>query len=224
MSIAKVQAASNGSASSDNTTVTLSSTPTVGNLLWAYVTYFPDSNYVAAPPSGWTAASWTPILQAFIQFGAWYRVVQSGDGTGYTWNFTYLGSPNAQNNQIILYELSGINTTTPLNAHGDRSATAVTSLTLSSPPTPSVDACYPLSAIGTSGFQTTSVSSSSGTTFTKDVDQGVGAGDLGSAIGTLTSGTSTAINITWAISSALDTIIAVDLIAPAATGQTFLLT
>jgi len=210
--VLKVQVKTIGQ-SSDTTTITLDSTPTVGNLLWAYVHYFPDVNYHSTPPAGWTTERDTRTGPASY-LAVYSRVVQSGDGTSYTWNFDYLGSPNAQGNIIILYEFSGADPTTPLDGG------SVTGFTSDTTPdgtsvTPSKAGCKPISVIQTDGWQTTSLASSDGTTFTKDVDQGAG-GDLGAALGTLS--TTAAINCHWNIDVALSGKVTVDLIRPATTG------
>lgn len=211
--VTKVQVKTNGGALVDSVTVTLDSTPTVGNLLWAYVCYLADVDYASVPPAGWTTVLDT--RSGAIYLAKYARIVQSGDGTGWTWNFTYQGNPNSQANQVTIHEFAGQHATL---YHNGGSVNAFSSATSASGTgvTPSVLDCFPLSAIATAGFETTAITGNTGTTFTKDVDQGAGGSDLGVAIGTLTTDTTTAVNATWSISSALSGHVAIDLIAPAA--------
>lgn len=76
-----VQTAS-GVGSDATATATFGSTPTVGNLMVAH--YFTRAT-TATPPAGWTQAVQSFNATENDSVNVYYRIVQSGDGTGYTW-------------------------------------------------------------------------------------------------------------------------------------------
>lgn len=86
MAVAHVQSAANHSGTS-NVTVTLSSAPTVGNMMVLIGGTRSGDPDAMSPPTGWTAFP-TPYNTTRVNFSstgvvAWYREVQSGDGTSY---------------------------------------------------------------------------------------------------------------------------------------------
>ena len=99
MAVAHVQFASQvNTTTSTSVTVTLGSAPTVGNVLVfiASVDYF-DDPIDFEPPTGFTKLDPTYNFAVgnevsagafYGGFAAWYRVVESGDGTSYTFNST----------------------------------------------------------------------------------------------------------------------------------------
>ena len=92
-------------------TVTLGSSPTVGNTLLAFYGGLPGTATGASPPSGFsvikntTQANTGGVNQ--VQVGVASRVVQSGDGTTYT--FTGPGGASVYGIGAVVYEISGAN-------------------------------------------------------------------------------------------------------------------
>src|SRR5687768_4058441 len=94
------------------TSGTLAATPTENNVLLMY-TYMQDNQTgrVVVPPTGWTLIcptgndgdEWT---------NAWmYRIAPAGAATSYTWTW----NGNSFNQGSYLFELSGVDTTTPID-------------------------------------------------------------------------------------------------------------
>ena len=79
-------------ASGNFITLTLSATPTPGDTMFAVITWAPVARTIT-PPLGWTLIATqdtTGAAQAYV--ASYYRVVQAGDGTTYTWSFTSGGT------------------------------------------------------------------------------------------------------------------------------------
>jgi hypothetical protein len=86
--------------------VVLGSTPTVGNLMLAFISW---ANTSPTMPTGWTrlydqSSGGSGVDQHTVA----YRMVQSGDGTSYTFTST------EANQGGIIYELSGVDPATPI--------------------------------------------------------------------------------------------------------------
>ncbi|MEJ0073270.1 MAG: hypothetical protein WDN27_04300 [Candidatus Saccharibacteria bacterium] len=96
-------AVNNGGASAD---VIFSSTPTAGNFLLFFVAS--RGTFTVTPPAGLVTGP-SSAFGAGAQGGYYSRVVQSGDGT--TWTFGVSGDFM----NIVAYELSGVNTTAPID-------------------------------------------------------------------------------------------------------------
>ena len=98
-------------ANSASFTVTLSSSPTVGNTLFAFYGGLPGTPTGASPPSGFSVIKNTTQSNSVgvnqVQVGIASRVVQSGDGTTYT--FTGPGGPSIYGMGAVVYEISGAN-------------------------------------------------------------------------------------------------------------------
>jgi hypothetical protein len=94
------------------TSGTLAGTPTQNNLLLMY-TYMQDnpSGRVATPPTGWTLIC--PTGNDGDEWSnAWmYRIAPAGAATSYTWTWT----GNSFNQGSYLFELSGVDTSTPID-------------------------------------------------------------------------------------------------------------
>jgi hypothetical protein len=212
MAVAKVQSAKAGVASDDEVVLVLGAAPTEGNLLWFYVFYYWEPSQTVVPPAGLTLIAEETMTGAAL--AKYARIVQSGDSDTWAFNFEWGGAPSSNSNQVIAIELSGQDA---VAYHNGGSLLEFASATSASGTgvTPNVASCYPLSACGTVGFETLSVTGDDGTTFTEDQDQGAGGNNEAMAIGTLTADTVTAVNCTWGISSTLPGIVAIDLIAPA---------
>ena len=92
-------------------TVTLSSSPTVGNTLLAFYGGLPGTINGASPPSGFSVIKNTTQANSVginqLQVGIASRVVQSGDGTTYT--FTGSGGSSGYGIGGVVYEISGAN-------------------------------------------------------------------------------------------------------------------
>jgi hypothetical protein len=108
--IAIVQTATNksGGVSNANIPCAFASTPTVGNVMVACVSWR-NASSTLTNPTGWTTGVTDPLNGAQAMRLA-YRAVQNGDGTTYTW-------VNSISDRWSLkcYEVSGVNTTTPLD-------------------------------------------------------------------------------------------------------------
>ena len=90
-----------GRSGSSPVTLTLGSTPTVGNLLLFVFTGFTAT---ITPPSGlFEVESDQAVSQNFEATQSWYRQVQSGDGAG--WTFAISSSPIVAN--FGVFEISG---------------------------------------------------------------------------------------------------------------------
>ena len=136
-----------------NIVLTLSDTPAPGNLLLAFCAW--NNTQTNTAPSGWTNI-FSIHNSANDALGAWYRVVQSGDGASYT--FTLSGDYGSGE----LYEVTGASTTSPVNGY----ATATDSSSLTSRTTPSVVpnvlGCLPFAVEGSDGSADQLASVSSG--------------------------------------------------------------
>jgi hypothetical protein len=93
------------------TSGTLAATPTQNNLLLMYV-YMQDNptGRVVSPPTGWT------LLKSANDSDDWssawmYRIAPASAATSYTWTWT----GNSFNQGSYLFELSGVDTTTPID-------------------------------------------------------------------------------------------------------------
>jgi hypothetical protein len=93
------------------TSGTLAATPTENNLLLMY-TYMQDnpSGRTVTPPASWT------LLKAANDSDEWssawmYRIAPASAATSYTWTWT----GNSFNQGSYLFELSGVDTTTPID-------------------------------------------------------------------------------------------------------------
>lgn len=127
MAFAIVQHASNGSAGL-NITVTLGSAPTVNNIMVAVAGQVGAVGITdITPPSGWTAIDDT--LLSRVSLGAWFRIVQSGDGAAYTWT----SGQNVDANSAAIVEISGNATSSPINAHAINAALQTASTTWTTP-------------------------------------------------------------------------------------------
>lgn len=90
---------------------TLNTQPTVGNLLLAFVgsSDYSENRTVSAPDGTWTKIE--DQTNGNVQLTVWWKIVQGGDGTGYTFNIS--GSTEWMSG--VLYEIQGADTTTPIN-------------------------------------------------------------------------------------------------------------
>lgn len=140
MSISIVQTATNAGSSTSGTTltVTFSSSPIPGNLLFVCCG---SGGSALTAPSGWTTIDNTSDTSS-VYSGTFYRIVQSGDGTSYT--FTRSGSPNYQS--IVAWELSGVSTSSPINGHSITTVAPSTTSFSTTAVTPTVTGCFAISA------------------------------------------------------------------------------
>ena len=115
-------------------TVTLSSSPTVGNTLLAFYGGLPGTVNGASPPSGFSVIKNTTQANSVginqLQVGIASRVVQSGDGTTYT--FTGSGGSASYGMGAVVYEISGANFIGFNVAQGNASAVGGGPVTISS--------------------------------------------------------------------------------------------
>lgn len=156
MSVAIVQSASynDGSGSSTTPSITLASTPTVGNLLLWFGGFDFNKTY-HGNPTGWNAVSGTnPHTSVRAAMSALSRVVQSGDGK--TWSFQQINTADTET--AILIEISGQATSGFINQSGYANSTTLTT-NVSASVTPSVLNCLALAFIttdfGAAGTQAT---------------------------------------------------------------------
>lgn len=137
-SVAIVQTAviSTGSGAS-SATLTFGKTPKVGDTLFVIVTTAIGNNPNVVPPTGWTPLDQQLNNGATRTFQTFYRTVQSGDGTTYTFGVTVNSAIG-----VAGYELSGV-AASPFN---QSQISAITSLTTwnTASLTPSVLNCLPL--------------------------------------------------------------------------------
>jgi len=121
--------------SASSIAVSLPSAPTSGNLMIACIGTG-NLNSATASLSGWTAIDvvGNPSQQTF------YRTVQTGDGTTYT--FSTSGSNGLVSAQII--EITGQNPSTPIHMHASAQA-VIGSVISTASLTPSILGCLPLS-------------------------------------------------------------------------------
>lgn len=123
-----------GTAASSVIAITLTTTPVVGNVLALFLN-LSSSNTAWATPTGFTFIASQTNTNCNIY--AYYRVVQSGDGT--SWSFTVPATGAAQGE---LAEFSGVDTSTPIDAHGSTNGTSATISTGSATPTTSGDYAF----------------------------------------------------------------------------------
>lgn len=132
MSISIVQSSGYNTGSSDPTnptiTLTLGSSPTVGNLLVVFFGLKQDPDETVATPSEWTLIAYeleTDTPDCAIWAG--YHYVQSGDGT--TYDFPLTGGDYVS---AVIYEISGAASSDPIADWGTSSntSTSITSASL----------------------------------------------------------------------------------------------
>ena len=99
-------------AKSNSGTITLSSTPTAGNLLIAFIAF---SQYSEArsltPPTGFTLID--SDTQGNDSLASFWKLVETGDGTGYAYSI----SGSNEWHSAVMYEISGADINAPINAH-----------------------------------------------------------------------------------------------------------
>lgn len=123
---------SSGSGTSRSATFTLATTPTVGNLLIAGVSFYTGVDPILTP-TGWTLVdnNETDTTAGCVYFS---RVVQAGDTTTFTLTNVTTGTDSMGG---ALYEITGQATTGTINAHvqAHNSTATTTAVTASATPT-----------------------------------------------------------------------------------------
>jgi hypothetical protein len=147
MSLSIAQKTGQQAQQSGTVAFTLGSTPTVNNVLLAFCSYSQYSNSrTITTPSGWTkfqdntgsAASGNVDSMAIF-----YRVVQSGDGTSYSFTISDAGD----NTSGSLFEITGASTSSPINGSAVGQLTAPITSEASPSVTPSVIGCLAFAAV-----------------------------------------------------------------------------
>lgn len=189
-------------------TLTLGASPTVGNLMVIFFGNDSESGSVPTGPSGWTSIGSIANTSNGTGLYAWYRVVQSGDGTSYT-----ITTPGGDFTTGIIYEITGQAAVSPINQHAFSSPSATGTSSTTSSVTPSVLYCLAISAITpNSNAALSSVSSG----WTVDKSETNSFHQLFSAHMTAaTTSTSTAVSNTFTFASSTQFANAIILIAPA---------
>lgn len=211
MAIAIVQSAKAQPASTGTSVdFTLGVSPTAGNILVAFTGYS-QSGAVRSLTSA--AGTWTKIDDLTLNndsLSDWWHVVVGGDGT--TWSFPISGT--AEWRSGVMYELSGVDPTTPINQH---SIVTGVNLGAGTAITPSVLNCQALSAINTDAGSNSAqgvIGVSSGWTNDQNAIPSFHS-TLSASLNALTSDTTTAINNTWNLVTGGDMVAAMLLLQPA---------
>ncbi len=192
---------------------TLSLQPAVGDLLVAFVG---NSDYSLDRTTSAPDGTWTKIqdqTNGTAQLTVWWKIVQGGDGTGYT--FPISGTVEWQSG--VLYEIQGENSVTPINQSSSNTGTQ-TSPTV----TPSVIGTLALSSMetddGSAGGLT--LSSVSGGWTEDQTARPQYHATYAASRNALTTDTSTGISNTWTLSgSATSPDAATVLINPSSSGS-----
>ena len=138
--------------------ITLGTSPTPGDVLVAFTSYsqYSVTRTLTAPDSSWTKVD--DATYSYDSMSVWWHKVVAGDGTTYT--FTISGS--AEWRSGVMYELSGVDTATPINQHSIVTSASATSIATTGI-TPTVLNTMALAAadtdVGASGSLTSTVSS-----------------------------------------------------------------
>lgn len=103
---------------------TFSSAPSVGNLLLMFAV---ASSGTMNTPAGWSLV--TSVATGHAQTKAYSRVVQTGDGTGYS-----ISASSAILQSLVIVEVKGQATVSPINVYSSAAATSTSA-------TPSVLGC-----------------------------------------------------------------------------------
>lgn len=120
-----VQSAKNV-ANATTVTVTFGATPTPGNVLVFGVGWNVTSSTIT-PPTGVTLIGSNTTGHGIATY---QRVVQAGDGTGWTFGISVSGQIS-----VIAYEVFGVDNATPVNGHGENSLNVQVLTTASVVPT-----------------------------------------------------------------------------------------
>lgn len=150
---------------------TLSSNPVVGNLLVVEMIF---SYGTFTPPSGWTVVDNVPQVGSAWGVVTLYRVMQAGD-TKTSWASSFGAFSVTSYAVVAAYELSGVDTTSPINGHSYFSHVAPTTVVIPAV-TPTVIDCLALSL---ASIYTATPSAPSG--FTSDQSGNWGGGNFNSA-------------------------------------------
>lgn len=204
---------SSGAGSVSSASFTLASTPIVGNILIAAMSFYTGVDPVLTP-SGWTLIqnNEDDTTAGVVCFS---RVVQAGDGK--TWTLTFLTGSDSVG--AALYEISGQTSVGVINqksnSHNSSSATSLATATV----TPSVLNCLALAFESSdSGSGTASV----GAGWTKDFDENPSFHAFHCASrNSLTSDTSTGINVTFSSLGNSVQVAIIILIAPFVVGKLY---
>lgn len=217
MAVSIVQSAANSASTTNDITITLGAAPTNGNLLVLFLGYYTGVDPVNTP-SGWTLLHENAFGTAGLL--TLYRTATSGMSATFTFTNILTGDDDLAG---VLYEISGQHATTPINQEGMSDNPNAGSIATSTE-TPNVLSCLALAAASpdaaaVAGSESVTVSSG----WTKDHApwpdyHGVVAAHRNS----LTSDTTTGINVTFSNFSAIDgpKCANIILIAPAATATT----
>lgn len=198
-----VQSKSAVNSDSGTKDLSLNSTPTVGNLLVAVLSY---SQYATSrtvtPPAGFTQA-FTPVSGSANSsdtdsIGVWFKTVEAGDGTSYV--FTINGA-STDANSGGMYEIANADNTSPINNYATDVTTLGANFTTATTPSvvPSVIGCLPIAGITGDNRQTVYGSITSGWT-TDIISEGTYHPSYAAHKNTLTTDTTTGINTTFTVS------------------------
>ncbi|MEO8484166.1 MAG: hypothetical protein ABI634_18285 [Acidobacteriota bacterium] len=155
-----------GDGSFSTVPITLGASPTVGNVLLAFIATgdFPSPFSVTKPDALWSLVREDNF--DFCGMHVYTRVVQSGDGVGpYIWSVG-----NSDNHHGVIYEYPGIDTTTPVDAHATNS-NGGSPVTLALSATPTVEGAF---AVAGYSNDSGGISSTITSGWALDVNQSVG--------------------------------------------------
>lgn len=208
---------SSGTGSSSAVAFTLTSSPTPGNILFAFISYsqFSIVRTITPPAGTWTKSDTLTVNTVSVD--VYWHLITAGDGTGWTFNISGASADFASG---VLYEISGANTAAPLDKH---TIVAVNGSTLTTTAaTPSVLNDLPLSCVATengAGQGQSVVSMSAG--WTLDQSAIPTYHPTFTAEHTITTNTTTAISNTFTMNYPFDgnAVAMLELIAPASTSS-----
>ena len=143
-----VQRRAYSTASSTSHSVSFSSPASVGNLMVVWCSFASTTNTMSGP-SGWTNPEFRD--QGTLNSYMWYRIKQEGDTD--SWTFTTTPTVILR---IVMYEVTGINQTSPVSATGSNQSGIVGTLAASSAALDVPDNAYAIAFISTAGAITLS--------------------------------------------------------------------
>lgn len=219
--IAIVQSAKYEPASQGTTVVlTLGSTPTVGNILVAFTAYsqYGVGRTLTAPDGTWTKVD--DASSSSDSLSVWWHPVVAGNGTTYTFNIT--GTQEWRSG--VIYELSGVDISAPINQHSIVTGASSTSIATTAI-TPSVLSTQALTAAttdnGTQGGTPGTLTATVSTGWTINQNASPQYHPLFAAsMNALTSDTTTAITDTYTFSEASGGEVAAAILLAPATAAT----
>jgi hypothetical protein len=179
--------------------IPLDAAPSENDLLIAFINtgQFGSARTVSSPAAGFT--QWGRSVQTNDAIDVWTRFAPAGAGTSYTFGL----SASDEFASGLMYAISGADLVNPINNSSASafSKSASTSSLATASVTPTVVGCLAISGFTQDSNGAGTTNSGAGWTEDKTAASGSGRGGIIAHKDSLTSDTTTAISVTWTISS-----------------------